>query len=151
MKEQNQFDWVDFYQEFAMKLLGFKDRRDDLVNKVRDIYTTSGIEMPKLEKDNQLVDIDPFTVFGLFNKKISNENRIKILQTIAKLFEIKVKVPSSFDSLPVLDNRNSTYYNFIGERGENDINELWKLFEIALAYAAEPSTENRNSFSSFLI
>ncbi|QGH02377.1 AAA family ATPase [Streptococcus dysgalactiae] len=149
MKEQNQFDWVDFYQEFAMKLLGFKDRRDDLVNKVRDIYTTSGIEMPKLEKDNQLVDIDPFTVFGLFNKKISNENRIKILQTIAKLFEIKVKVPSSFDSLPVLDNRNSTYYNFIGERGENDINELWKLFEIALAYAAEPSTENRNSFFKF--
>lgn len=149
MKEQNQFDWVDFYQEFAMKLLGFKDRRDDLVNKVRDIYTTSGIEMPKLEKDNQLVDIDPFTVFGLFNKKISNENRIKILQTIAKLFEIKVKLPSSFDSLPVLDNRNSTYYNFIGERGENDINELWKLFEIALAYAAEPSTENRNSFFKF--
>lgn len=34
--------------------------------------------MPTLEKDNQLVDIDPFTVFSLFNKSSMKEsNRIK--------------------------------------------------------------------------
>ena len=31
MNEQNQFDWVDFYKEFASKLLDYKDRRDELV------------------------------------------------------------------------------------------------------------------------
>ena len=29
MNEQNQFDWVDFYKEFASKLLDYKDRRDE--------------------------------------------------------------------------------------------------------------------------
>lgn len=25
MNEQNQFDWVDFYKEFALKLLDYKE------------------------------------------------------------------------------------------------------------------------------
>lgn len=66
MNEQNQFDWVDFYREFAVKLLAYKNKRGELVEKVRAIYTMTGINMPTLEKDNELVDIEPFTVFGLF-------------------------------------------------------------------------------------
>lgn len=59
----NQFAWVDFYKEFAGKLLAYKNNRGELVDKVRAIYAEAGINMPTLEKDNQLVDIDPFTVF----------------------------------------------------------------------------------------
>ena len=57
----NQFQWVDFYKEFANKLLTYKNNRTDLVEKVKAIYENTGINMPTLEKDNQLVDIDPFT------------------------------------------------------------------------------------------
>mgnify|MGYP001771879340 CR=1 FL=1 len=63
----DQFQWVDFYKEFANKLMEFKDNRGALIDKVKAIYTNTGINMPTLEKDNNLVDIDPFTVFGLFN------------------------------------------------------------------------------------
>lgn len=49
MNEQNQFDWVDFYKEFASKLLDYKDRRDELVEKVKAIYTMTGMNMPTLE------------------------------------------------------------------------------------------------------
>ena len=45
MNEQNQFDWVDFYKEFASKLLDYKDRRDELVEKVKAIYTMTGMNM----------------------------------------------------------------------------------------------------------
>lgn len=31
----NQFAWVDFYKEFAGKLLAYKNNRGELVNKVR--------------------------------------------------------------------------------------------------------------------
>ncbi len=55
MNEQNQFDWVDFYKEFASKLLDYKDRRDELVEKVKAIYTMTGMNMPTLEKDNNLI------------------------------------------------------------------------------------------------
>ena len=149
MNEQNQFDWVDFYKEFASKLLDYKDRRDELVKKVKAIYTMTGMNMPTLEKDNNLIDIDPFTVFGLFNKKLKDDNRIKILTAIAELFDVKTAVPTSFDSLPVLNPQNATFYYFIGERGENDIDELWELFASALAYAQEPTTDRREKVAHY--
>ena len=49
--------------------------------KLRDVYFES--DLPTLEKDNQIVDIDPFTVFGLFNKSSMKEsNKIKIIQKL---------------------------------------------------------------------
>ena len=42
--------------------------RQKLIEKVKQIFSKTGINMPTLEKDNQLVDIDPFTVFGLFSE-----------------------------------------------------------------------------------
>ena len=47
-----------------------------MIEKVKQIYEITGFKMPILEKDNQIVDIDPFTVFGLFNKKLTDANRI---------------------------------------------------------------------------
>ena len=69
MSEQNQFDWVDFYKELSGKLLQYKDNREELIEKVRKIYEITGINLPTLEKDNQIIDIDPFTFFGLFNNE----------------------------------------------------------------------------------
>ena len=146
----DQFQWVDFYKEFANKLMEFKDNRDYLVDKVKAIYTNTGINMPTLEKDNNLVDIDPFTVFGLFNKnKMKGENRIKILAEIKTLFSLTGDVPTSFDSIPLLNNQNAVFYYFIGVRGENDINDLWNLFESALSYASNPSKDNQKVISKY--
>ena len=140
----NQFAWVDFYKEFAGKLLAYKNNRGELVNKVRAIYAEAGINMPTLEKDNQLVDIDPFTVFGLFNKSSMREaNRSKIITAVKKIFNVQTEVPTTFDSIPVLNNQNATFYYFIDSRGDEDIDDLWVLFESALKYAASPTAENR--------
>lgn len=62
------FEWIDFYTEFATQLLEFKDNREELINKIYSIYKNIGISVPKLEKDDEIIDIDPFTVFVLFNK-----------------------------------------------------------------------------------
>lgn len=140
----NQFAWVDFYKEFAGKLLAYKNNRGELADKVRAIYAEAGINMPTLEKDNQLVDIDPFTVFGLFNKSSMREaNRSKIITAVKKIFNVQTEVPTSFDSIPVLNNQNATFYYFIDSRGDEDIDDLWVLFESALKYAASPTAENR--------
>ena len=63
MSEQNQFDWVDFYKELSGILLQYKNNRKGLIDKVRKNYEITGIDLPTLEKDNQIVDIDPFTFF----------------------------------------------------------------------------------------
>lgn len=149
MDIQNQFDWVNFYKEFASKLLNYKGMRAELIEKIKAIYTMTGINMPTLERDNNLIDIDPFTVFGLFNKKLKDDNRIKILTAIAELFDVSTAVPTSFDSLPVLNPQNATFYYFVDERSESDIDDLWGLFESALDYAKDPTSEHRETVSHY--
>lgn len=146
----NKYDWVDFYKDFAQKLLAYKDNRQELISKVKKIYENTGINLPTLEKDNKIVDIDPFTVFGLFNKSsMKEQNRIKIISAIAELFGITVKIPTAFESIPVLNNQNATFYYFVGDRAENDIDELWSLFETALDYSVNPSAKKREVLSKF--
>lgn len=141
MSELNQFDWVDFYKELSGKLLRYKNNRTELIRKVRKIYEITGFNFPTLEKDNQLVDIDPFTFFGLFNKRLTDSNRIAILKAVAELFDVKAPVPTSFDSLPVLNPFNATFYKFIPDRGESEIQDLWELFDSALGYVENPSPD----------
>lgn len=146
----NQYEWVDFYKELAGKLLTYKNKRQDLIGKVKGIYADNGINMPTLERDNDIADIDPFTVFGLFNKSsMKDENRIKILSSIAEKFDIKILVPTSFDSIPVLNNQNTVFYYFAGDRADGDMDELWEFFESALQYAASHTKENRAALSKY--
>ena len=146
----NQFTWVQFYKEFANKLLAYKNNREELIDKVKSIYTETEINMPTLEKDNNIVDIDPFTVFGLFNKSSMREmNRVKILSAVKKIFDVDAELPTSFESIPVLNNQNATFYYFVGDRGENDIDDLWSLFETAIQYASSPTAENRELLSKY--
>lgn len=146
----NKYDWVDFYKEFAKNLLAYKENRQELVSKVKKIYENTGINLPTLEKDNKIVDIDPFTVFGLFNKSsMKEQNRIKIISAVAELFGVADKIPTAFESIPVLNNQNATFYYFVGQRDENDIDELWSLFEAALNYSVNPSAQKREVLSKF--
>ena len=139
-----QFEWVDFYKEFARSLLKYKNRREEVIRNIVSVYKKAEINLPTLEKDNNIVDIDPFTVFGLFNKSsLKDSNRIKIIKGLAEAFEVIVSVPTSFGSIPTLNNQNATFYYFVGDRDEGDIDNLWELFEAALKYAENPSSANR--------
>ena len=142
-----QFTWIGFYEELADKLLAYRNRHDDLINKLTSIYESIGMSLPKLEAD-ELLDIDPFTVFGLFNKGITNTNREKIIAGIAEVFGIATDQPSDFEGIPVINNLNATFYAFANDdrRGEHDIDNLWRVFETELALAANDSEENRKAF-----
>ena len=119
-----QYDWIDFYTEFATKLLPFKTDRKTLIQKIYAVYDTVGISVPKLESGDEIIDIDPFTIFGTFNKGITNANRIAILNGIASEFGIAATVPSNFDGIPVLNNLKATFYGFKDDRKANDIDNF---------------------------
>lgn len=84
-----QFEWINFYSEFATKLLEFKNNRAELIADIQSAYSAINMKLPKLEREDSIIDIDPFTVFGLFNKGITNSNRIAILESFATVFNIK--------------------------------------------------------------
>ena len=137
----NGFAWTEFYSEFASLVLDFENDREKLIEKIKQVYTNAKIKLPTLEKGNNIVDIDPFTIFGLFNKGITIENRIAILTQIKDLFDVSAEVPSDFDGIPVLNNMSATFYHFIGDRGANDIDNLWKLFRCAVNYADKKESQ----------
>lgn len=63
-----EFEWTAFYPEFANALAAYAANRVGLVAKLQDCYKTVSMNFPKMDYDGQVRDVDPFTVFGLFNK-----------------------------------------------------------------------------------
>lgn len=141
--------WISFYEKLAEALLPYKDDRQKLVEKLKSLYEGIGMKFPKLDSTPMPVDIDPYTVYGLFNKGISEANRKKIIAAMAETFGIEADAPRDFDGIPVLNNLNATFYAFVGDsrRGEHDIDNLWKVFEAELALAADDNVENRKVFA----
>ena len=144
--ESSTYTWIAFYEEFASKLLSFKGNRTSVIEKIRKVYTSAKLSLPTLENGNNISDIDPFTIFGLFNKGISDSNRIKLAQNIKAEFSLNSTVPSDFTGIPVLNNMSATFYGFGSDRQEHDIDNLWRVFEAALNLAASDNDENRNLF-----
>lgn len=143
------YDWVEFYRKFIEKLLDYRDKRIELIKIVKLVYEDTGIPMPQLDRDNKLVDIDPLTVMGTFNKKMKNENRIALCSAYAKRLNLQIDSPTNFDSLPVLNPLNSTFYPFVEERGENDIEYLWQFFYYANQYAKFPEKNIRKELEFY--
>ena len=144
------YTWVPFYTELANKLLPYKNDRAALIDKLQAMYESIDTKLPKLDDGGVPNDIDPFTIFGLFNKGISSQNRRKIVAALADVFCITAELPNDFAGTPLLNNLNATFYAFIGDsrRGESDIDNLWDLFEAELALADADNPENRNAFAA---
>ena len=142
------FTWVDFYVEFASKLLAFKGDRAALYVKIKDAFAAADIKLPKLDSITPPADLDPFTVFGLFNKGITDGNRRKLITAFSEVFGVASLEPNDFDGIPVLNNLNATFYAFSDDRrrGDSDIDNLWRVFEAALAFSDVDTNETRISF-----
>ena len=110
----NQF-FIKFYSFYDSPY----DNRDELLAKY--LHDQGG-------DDDLLVDIDPFTVLGLFNRRIKQENRLNSAKLFKDMLEIKTDVPEDFEGIPVLNNMSSLYFGFRDKRGEEDIQNLWNIF-----------------------
>lgn len=141
------FAWTSFYMEFADRLLMYKNSRPQLLALIKDVYDNSGLRYPFMEKDGAPVDdICPFTVFGCFNKGISSENRIALMNGIGGILGVKAEVPEEFDGIPVLNNMRAWFFRGKSDRQEDDINNLWDIFEAGISFADNPSEVSRAAF-----
>lgn len=124
------FTWIPYYKEFAQRLTQFQKDRKRLLNLIynyRDELLTKYLHDQGGEGD-LLEDIDPFTVFGLFNRGIKHENRINSAKLFKNILDIKADIPKDFEGIPVLNNQKSHFFGFRSHRGKNDIQNLWNLF-----------------------
>ena len=124
------FTWIPYYKEFAQRLTQFQKDRKRLLNLIynnRDELLAKYLHDQGGEGD-LLEDIDPFTVFGLFNRGIKHENRINSAKLFKNILDIKADIPKDFEGIPVLNNQKSHFFGFRSHRGKNDIQNLWDLF-----------------------
>ena len=143
----DKIEWTDFYMEFADKLLEYKDDRTTLIKKILNVFSKIGLNVPRLENNSRgnsipPYDMDPFTVFALFNRHIATENRINFIKEFKKEFSLNSEIHYTFHGVSLVNNLKATFYGFDKDRNIDDIDNLWKLFEIALNF----SNDSRDDF-----
>lgn len=122
--------WIPYYIELSDKLFQYKDNRKPLLDIVYAL-DRKFIGYIKAEDGGHVSDIDPFTVFGIFNRGITNDNRIKLCQYFKEKLNIQAPVPSDFDGVPVVNNMMAVF--FWRENESTDIQPLWNLFLAVLS------------------
>ncbi len=144
--------WTDFYPRLADALLDFRGDRTALLDKMWTASTAS--QRPQLFKylrgdrradgsRGPVRDVDPFTVFGSFNRGIRNDARTLIAAALGEEFGVVPPYPASFAGVPVLNNLNSWFFFWEKDRGEHDIDALWDLGRAAVDYAADANEATR--------
>lgn len=134
------FTWVNFHMEFADKLLEYENNRKELIDKIYKLFDEIEIKLAILDRDGKgnsirARDIDPFTVFALFNKQINWDNKRKIVNKIKEEFNLSSKAPNTFSGIPCVNNQRAT---FSLPSESNKVDNIWNFFEIALNYSKNP-------------
>ena len=114
--EKNNFTWIPFYKELAVALLQFRNNREELVNWIySDLSLIKGEGGKCLidylhEKDgSHISDIDPFSVFAIFNRATSF--RSQFAQAFKDKFSLRASVPVDFDGIPVVNTLHSFFFS----------------------------------------
>lgn len=151
------FSWIPFYEELADKLLTFKNDRPAMIAKVREAHEIAGkfadVSLPTIEHDNANVpDLDPFTVFALFNRNLGDEKRKAVCKGYKEVFSIAAAVPEDFEGVPVQNFTKYCFYPYLDDpkRHDDDFDVLWALYEAALQYAQNQGAEEEKRFSDLL-
>lgn len=127
------FTWIPFYKEFAQKLLKFRSNRTSVVDWIYDNLDSSYIKHLKDAPDGRRVpDVDPFTVFAIFNRGITDDKRKDICARFKEFLNIAAPVPQDFNGIPVMNTQRSNFMAFEADREDGDIDRLWNVFEDAV-------------------
>ena len=153
-KQQSRFNWARFYEAFASKLLEYRYRREELIagiHKISERITVMSVlndEYEKGVKGGPLKDICPFTVFALFNRGLTDENRQRIAQELADFIGVSEPIPTSFDGIPIVNNQSTWFFGYSHQRQPDDIDNLWEVFAQAISYADLSDEANSEKVSS---
>ena len=153
-KRYKGYAWTNFYEAFANKLLAYKDRRTDLINRIHAVATKEN--SMSLVQDQYsdgtsgpLKDICPFTILGMFNRGITNPNRYIVATELAKQLGVPETIPDDkFEGIPVVHNQSSWFFNYEKDRNPDDIDALWDVFSCAISFSDSEDSDSRSAFIS---
>ena len=77
---------------------------------------------------------------------MTDANRQLIAGELAKFLGVTIKVPHSFEGIPVLNNQRSWFFAYADRRGAVDIDALWKVFVAASQMVESGELNARDAF-----
>ena len=148
--DEDDLSWILFYTEVADKIWEYRNKRYELTDGIH-AFSKNLAKPPSLQDQLEngdsvpLRDICPFTVMGLFNSNMKDENRLARANALANFLKVQAapKIPLV---VPVLPPQRTWFFNHSKDGGEHDIGLLWKLFGKAIAFAASDNQDTRTAF-----
>ena len=126
-----ELEWIPLYTELAQALLSCKNNRKPLVewiySDVSQVGENSLVEYLHMRDGSKITDIDPFSVFAIFNRPLRPINRVAMLQLFKERFSLKSEVPTDFNGIPTVNSQRAFFFSW-DDNGER-INDLWEIFE----------------------
>lgn len=149
------FTWIPFYEELATKLAGWEKRQGELISFLESLRTEGYVITSLNDKDKDgarflLKEIDPFTFFGVFNRRIGYDQRLAILAQMKRYFGLRNELPDDLDGIPILNNMKSWFISNQVSRDVNDVRRLWQVFQLALEDNPLEKNEFRQAFDDAL-
>lgn len=151
------FLWVNFFEELANELLKYKDKgnRHLLIEKLEMVQNfleensqnkSDARSLYKFcaEVGDGRFDIDPFTVFVIFNRSINPKTKQNYFEAFKNIFDMKSSIPTATDGVSVVDSRKANFFN-----SKKDIELLWDLFDAALKYSNGESNYEQSFIDYF--
>lgn len=126
------YTWIPFYKELSQKLLQFRNNRMPLVNWIYDNLHGYINHLKDAPDGRRVPDVDPFTVFAIFNRGITDDKRIDICEKFKHFLDVSASVPHDFDAIPIMNAKQSNFMAFADRREEGDLERLWNVFELAV-------------------
>ena len=129
---EEKYTWIPFYTELAKELLKYKDDRKPLVDFIYSELSKVGdkslVDYIHMEDGSKVKDIDPFSVFAIFNRSLKPDNKKGFLQKFRDRFNLKSDLPKDYEGIPTVNSQRAFFFNWADKNAES-IKEFWDLFE----------------------
>ena len=138
MANDKLFTWIPFYEEFAGKLLDYRNRQGELIEFLESLKEKGYLITPLQDKTEEgksslVTEIDPFTFYGVFNRRpMKQDKRLANIKAIKDKFKVGADVPADFTGAPTLNVMKSWFFPFALNREEGHIEKLWHLYKLSL-------------------
>lgn len=132
------FTWIKIYNKIGRKILEYTP--SGLAELMYEMLKEANVDMgdnagPNMDSDGvsriRYTEIDPISFMNRFNL-YSREKANRLIEAFEKLTGLPIEIPSDTDGIPSTNPFNSCVIMFKYERGENDIKDIWELFEYVM-------------------
>lgn len=136
------FSWKPIYAEITTKLVGLESENQKLAELIiklhkRGLKVSSVVDQDPKGKSVPLDETDPFTFMGIFNRGVTTDKRIAILQELKSEWQLTANLPTEFDGLPLVNFQNSWFMPYKYKRSADHIPTLWRFFRHVVSATSE--------------